>query len=148
MVKIAPFDEHAGEYDAWFERHRESYLSELAAVREFFPVGGKGVEIGVGTGRFAGPLGIPTGDRAGYVAYRDALMSLGIAAWPLLYGMLVGTGIGGNITPVGATANVFACGILEKHGHKVSLKQYLKISIPFTLAAVVAAHILVQLIWL
>jgi Na+/H+ antiporter NhaD/arsenite permease-like protein len=41
--------------------------------------------------------------------------SLGIVAWPLLYGMLVGTGIGGNVTPVGATANVFACGILEKH---------------------------------
>jgi len=74
--------------------------------------------------------------------------SLGIEAWPLLYGMLIGTGVGGNITPVGATANVFACGILEKHGHKVSLKQYLKISIPFTLAAVVAAHILVQMIWL
>jgi len=61
MVQIAPFDEYAEEYDAWFERHRESYLSELAAVREFVPVGGKGVEIGVGTGRFAGPLGIPAG---------------------------------------------------------------------------------------
>jgi Na+/H+ antiporter NhaD/arsenite permease-like protein len=74
--------------------------------------------------------------------------SLGIAAWPLLYGMLVGTGIGGNITPVGATANVFACGILEKHGHKVPLGQYMKISIPFSVAAVATAHILLQMIWL
>lgn len=61
MAKIDPFDEHAEEYDAWFERHRESYLAELAAVRELLPSGGKGVEIGLGTGRFAGPLGIPVG---------------------------------------------------------------------------------------
>jgi Na+/H+ antiporter NhaD/arsenite permease-like protein len=74
--------------------------------------------------------------------------SLGIAAWPLLYGMLIGTGVGGNISPVGATANVFACGILEKHGHKVPLGQYLRISIPFSVAAVATAHILLQLIWL
>jgi Na+/H+ antiporter NhaD/arsenite permease-like protein len=74
--------------------------------------------------------------------------SLGIAAWPLLYGMLIGTGIGGNITPVGATANVFAIGILEKQGYKVALKEYLKISVPFSIAAVLTAHILIQLIWL
>jgi Na+/H+ antiporter NhaD/arsenite permease-like protein len=74
--------------------------------------------------------------------------SLGILAWPLLYGMLIGTGIGGNITPVGATANVFACGILEKNGYKVVLKEYLKISIPFSVAAVLTAHILIQLFWM
>ena len=74
--------------------------------------------------------------------------SLGIAAWPLLYGMLIGTGIGGNITPVGATANVFACGILEKQGVKVVLKEYLKISVPFSVSAVLTAHILIQIIWL
>lgn len=74
--------------------------------------------------------------------------SVGIAAWPLLYGMLIGTGIGGNITPVGATANVFACGVLEKQGIKVVLKEYLKISIPFSLAAVLTAHLLLWVIWL
>jgi len=72
----------------------------------------------------------------------------GISAWPLLYGMIVGTGIGGNITPVGATANVFACGILEKNGCKIRLGEYLKISLPFTLAAVGAAHLLLHFIWL
>jgi SAM-dependent methyltransferase len=61
MAKIDPFDEHAEEYDAWFERHRESYLAELAAVRELLPSGGKGGEIGIGSGMFAGPLGIPVG---------------------------------------------------------------------------------------
>jgi Na+/H+ antiporter NhaD/arsenite permease-like protein len=74
--------------------------------------------------------------------------SFGIEAWPFLFGMLIGTGIGGNITPVGATANVFACGILEKHGVKVDLRRYLKLSIPFSLAAVAIAHVLLQLIWM
>jgi len=73
---------------------------------------------------------------------------IGMSQWPLLYGMLVGTGIGGNITPVGATANVFACGILERHGHKVELKEYLKIGIPFSVAAVATVHILLQIFWL
>jgi Na+/H+ antiporter NhaD/arsenite permease-like protein len=72
----------------------------------------------------------------------------GIEAWSLLYGMLIGTGMGGNITPVGATANVFACGILEKQGGKVELGRYLKVSIPFSIAAVLTCHILIYLIWL
>ncbi len=74
--------------------------------------------------------------------------SFGIEAWPFLYGMLIGTGIGGNITPVGATANVFACGILEKHGVKVPLGRYFKLSIPFSVSAVAAAHLLLQLVWM
>jgi Na+/H+ antiporter NhaD/arsenite permease-like protein len=74
--------------------------------------------------------------------------SIGVEAWALLYGMLIGTGIGGNITPVGATANVFACGMLEKHGIKVPLGRYMKISLPFSVAAVAVAHLLIQLIWL
>jgi len=74
--------------------------------------------------------------------------SFGIEAWPFLYGMLIGTGIGGNITPVGATANVFACSILEKHAGKVQLRRYLKLSIPFTVAAVAVAHLLLQVIWM
>ncbi|MEK6679498.1 MAG: SLC13 family permease, partial [Nitrospirota bacterium] len=72
---------------------------------------------------------------------------IGMSAWPLLFGMLVGTGIGGNITPVGAAANVFACGILEKHGYKIVLKEYLKIGVPFSIAAVATVHILLQIFW-
>jgi len=73
---------------------------------------------------------------------------IGISAWPLLYGMIVGTGTGGNITPVGAAANVFACGILEKHGYQITLKEYLKIGVPFSVAAVATVHLLVQIFWL
>lgn len=74
--------------------------------------------------------------------------SLGISPWPLYFGMLVGTGIGGNITPVGATANVLACGMLEKRGYRINLWEYMKISLPFSVAAVLAVHILIQLLWL
>ncbi len=73
---------------------------------------------------------------------------IGMSQWPLLYGMLVGTGIGGNITPVGATANVFACGILERHGHKINLKEYLKIGLPFSVSAVATVHILLKIFWM
>jgi len=69
-------------------------------------------------------------------------------SFPLIYGMLIGTGMGGNITPVGATANVFACGILEKKGYKIKIKDYLKISIPFTISAVIATTILLLIIWI
>lgn len=64
------------------------------------------------------------------------------------YGMLVGTGIGGNITPVGATANVLACGMLEKRGYRIDLWNYMKISLPFSVAAVLPVHLLIQWLWL
>jgi Na+/H+ antiporter NhaD/arsenite permease-like protein len=73
---------------------------------------------------------------------------MSINPFPLLFGMLIGTGIGGNITPVGATANVFACGMLEKRGYKVKLKEYMKISVPFSIIAVIVCHVLLQLLWL
>jgi SAM-dependent methyltransferase len=61
MTKTAPFDEQVNDYDAWFDKHPDLYLAELDAVRGFIPASGSGVEIGVGTGRFAAPLGIPIG---------------------------------------------------------------------------------------
>lgn len=61
MTTTNTFNEQTDEYDAWFEKHRDLYLAELAAVRSFIPASGSGIEIGVGTGRFAGPLEIPMG---------------------------------------------------------------------------------------
>ncbi len=61
MPKTIPFDQHPGRYEAWFERHRSVYESELAAVRKLVPERGIGLEIGVGSGRFAEPLGIQFG---------------------------------------------------------------------------------------
>ncbi len=61
MSKIDPFEIYAEEYEAWFEKHPWAYQSELEAVRSLLPKSGKGLEIGVGSGRFAGPLGIKLG---------------------------------------------------------------------------------------
>ncbi len=58
---IEPFEQYADRYAEWFERHPAAYASELAAVRELWPPGAAGVEIGVGAGHFAAPLGIPVG---------------------------------------------------------------------------------------
>lgn len=55
------FNQFAQEYDEWFDIHLHAYLSELEAIRQFIPSGGAGVEVGVGTGRFAAPFGIATG---------------------------------------------------------------------------------------
>jgi SAM-dependent methyltransferase len=61
MPKIEPFEKHRDRYENWFERNRYAYLSELEAVKRLLPKEGKGAEIGVGTGRFAAPLGIKLG---------------------------------------------------------------------------------------
>lgn len=61
MARTAAFDQLADRYDAWFERHPAAYASELAAIRAVWPGGDLTLEIGVGTGRFAAPLGIRYG---------------------------------------------------------------------------------------
>ena len=61
MPDTDPFETYAGDYEAWFERNPWAYQSELSAIRSQLPTNGLGVEIGVGSGRFAGPLGIKVG---------------------------------------------------------------------------------------
>lgn len=60
-AKIAPFEQYASRYESWFSKHRFAYESELEAVRRQLPWGKNGIEIGVGSGRFAAPLGIKLG---------------------------------------------------------------------------------------
>lgn len=61
MPKVAPFDAHHQRYEAWFEKHQAAYVSEMLALRPFVPWEGRGIEIGVGSGRFAAPLGLQVG---------------------------------------------------------------------------------------
>jgi len=64
MLRVEPFEKFAEEYDAWFEQHSEVYESELLAIRQTLltlPENISGLEVGVGTGRFAVPLGIKDG---------------------------------------------------------------------------------------
>ncbi len=61
MPKIEPFEQFPHAYEAWFEKHSNLYEAEIEAVRTLLPSFEKGIEIGVGSGRFALPLGITTG---------------------------------------------------------------------------------------
>jgi len=64
-----------------------------------------------------------------------------------LFGLLIGASLGGNITPIGASANIIACGLLKKEGYEIKFKDFLKIGLPFTLVAVTAAYLFVWFIW-
>lgn len=61
MPKTAPFDAYHERYEDWFEINQAAYISEMLALRPFIPLAGESIEIGVGSGRFAAPLGISTG---------------------------------------------------------------------------------------
>jgi SAM-dependent methyltransferase len=61
VPRVAPFEAHHQRYEAWFEKHEAAYISELLALRPFVPWKGRGIEIGVGSGRFAAPLGVQVG---------------------------------------------------------------------------------------
>jgi SAM-dependent methyltransferase len=61
MARSAPFEAHHQRYEAWFDKHEAAFISELLALRPFVPWEGRGIEIGVGTGRFAAPLGVQIG---------------------------------------------------------------------------------------
>lgn len=73
----------------------------------------------------------------------------GMAIDPKLFyfGLLVGATLGGNLTPIGASANIAGIGILRKEGHEVSAGTFMKYGVPFTLAAVVTGYLLVWFIW-
>jgi SAM-dependent methyltransferase len=58
---LTSFNIHHERYEEWFARHEAAYLSELLAVRALLPWQGLGLEIGVGTARFAAPLGVKVG---------------------------------------------------------------------------------------
>jgi len=65
----------------------------------------------------------------------------------LYFGLLCGATLGGNITPVGASANVVAIGILNKEGHKVKAKDFFKIGLPFTFVAVLGGYLFCWFVW-
>lgn len=73
--------------------------------------------------------------------------SMAIDPTLLYFGLLVGATLGGNLTPVGASANIAAIGILRKNGYEVKNKDFLRIGVPFTLAAVISGYLLVWFIW-
>lgn len=91
-------------------------------------------------------------DNIPYVATMIPVLA-GIAAQmgcdptPLYFGLLSGATLGGNITPIGASANIAAIGILRKEGHEVANADFFRIGIPFTLSAILPAYIYLWLVF-
>ena len=73
--------------------------------------------------------------------------TLGVDPTPLYFGLLTGATLGGNITPIGASANITGIGILRREGYEVKNSDFFKIGIPFTLAAVIPAYIYIWLLY-
>ena len=63
------------------------------------------------------------------------------------FGLLVGATLGGNMSPLGASANVTAIGILRQEGYEVESKTFMKLGIPITLIAVSIGYVLIWMIW-
>ena len=61
MAKIAPFEDFSEEYDDWFVKNNDKYVAELRALSCFIPANSNGLEVGVGSGKFAAPLGVKIG---------------------------------------------------------------------------------------
>lgn len=67
--------------------------------------------------------------------------TLNIDPTVLYFGLLSGATLGGNCTPIGASANITGIGILRREGYTVKNSDFFKIGIPFTLAAIIPAYI-------
>ncbi|MBQ6823607.1 MAG: arsenic transporter [Clostridia bacterium] len=70
-----------------------------------------------------------------------------LVATPLFFGLLSGATLGGNCTPIGASANITGIGILRRAGYEVKNSDFFRIGIPFTLAAIIPAYIYIWLIY-
>ena len=73
--------------------------------------------------------------------------TLGVEPYFLFFGLLVGATLGGNLTPIGASANIAGVGMLRKAGYEVSFGDFMKIGVPFTLTAVMSGYLFVWFIW-
>ena len=72
---------------------------------------------------------------------------MGVDAFLLYFGIMVGATLGGNLTPIGASANITGIGLLRKEGYTVRAVDFLRIGVPSTLTAVVIGYVLIWLIY-
>ena len=73
--------------------------------------------------------------------------AMGVDPTVIYFGLLSGATLGGNLTPVGASANITGIGILRKEGYEVKNSDFMRIGIPFTLAAIIPAYIYIWIFY-
>ena len=81
------------------------------------------------------------------IVWMSVILSAFIDNIPYTATMLCGATLGGNLTPIGASANIAGIGILRKEGHEVKATTFMKYGVPFTLAAVITGYLLIWFIW-
>lgn len=72
---------------------------------------------------------------------------MNVEPYLLYFGLLIGATLGGNLTPIGASANITAIGILRKDGYEVKTRDFMRIGVPFTLMAVWIGYVLIWVIY-
>ena len=77
----------------------------------------------------------------------DIAALMGVNPTVLYFGLLCGATLGGNLTPIGASANIAAIGILRRENYEVKNSDFLKIGVPFTLVAVLGGYVYCWLVW-
>jgi Na+/H+ antiporter NhaD/arsenite permease-like protein len=78
---------------------------------------------------------------------RSLALGMGLNPHLLYFDLLIGGSVGGNITPIGASANVVAYGMLKKNNYTVDFIQFIRIGLPFTFFAVLASSTFIWLVW-
>ncbi len=78
---------------------------------------------------------------------QEVAMNLQVEIPLLMFGLLIGSCLGGNLTPIGASANIVTIGILRKRGQIVRFRDFLRVSVPFTVVSVFCACLFVWLVW-
>ncbi len=73
--------------------------------------------------------------------------AMGCSPYLLFFGLLTGATLGGNLTPIGASANIAGIGILRKAGYEVRSRDFFRIGIPFTLCAVIVGYLFCWFVW-
>ena len=73
--------------------------------------------------------------------------ALGVEPYLLYFGLLTGATLGGNLTPIGASANITAVGLLKKEGYDVGFPDFMRIGVPYTLTAVMVGYLFIWFVW-
>ena len=74
-------------------------------------------------------------------------LTMGVEPSLLYFGLLTGATLGGNLTPIGASANITSIGLLRKEGYEVKTKDFMRIGVPLSLTAVITGYLLVWVLW-
>ncbi len=72
---------------------------------------------------------------------------LGCSPYVLYFGLLSGATLGGNLTPIGASANIATIGILRREGCDIKSRDFMRIGVPFTLTAVIVGYLFIWFVW-